>query len=337
MRPIAFAAALAAGTALLASPAVAAAGGGETLFVDPQGNGPLPCDRADPCALEFAVDEASDADRVRVLPGRYELEGTLTIDSAGAVRGVRGRPARLVAGDFIAVHASSSTSPGISDLVVRSRSQGLFAPFSSGVFERLRLVGADDNQATCSVPEAPGVLRDTLCVNRGGGPAVGVGVSALGTYDEDFRLVNVTGVARSGTSAAADGLSASFSTLTSDSVVDNTVIARNSILRGGGAGTDVQGQTSGPGTETLDITLARSNFRATVGAGNTTITQPGSGRNQTATPRFVRPSRNDYRQRESSPTVDAGGNDPVLGAFDFEGDPRELGRRVDIGADELAG
>ena len=83
------------------------------------------------------------------------------------------------------------------------------------------------------------------------------------------------------------------------------------------------------------ISLTGSNY-ATVGTSGsgTSVTPAGTGSNRTETPILVAPAAGDFRQVTGSPTIDTGTASPLLGSFDFDGQPRVQGAAVDIGADE---
>jgi hypothetical protein len=66
-------------------------------------------------------------------------------------------------------------------------------------------------------------------------------------------------------------------------------------------------------------------------AGGSVVSHEG---NKTALPAFVDAGAGDYHQLVSSPTVDAGLPDSLLGASDIDGDPRQFGSQPDMGADE---
>src|SRR5436190_8535806 len=67
----------------------------------------------------------------------------------------------------------------------------------------------------------------------------------------------------------------------------------------------------------------------------------GADGNQATKPVFVNAAAGDYRQAPGSPTIDAGLEAPINGAFDVDGDTRTLGNTdvgagtTDIGADEF--
>jgi hypothetical protein len=89
--------------------------------------------------------------------------------------------------------------------------------------------------------------------------------------------------------------------------------------------------------DTAVVTLDHSNYatEAEEGAGTATVTDPGSGANQTVAPLFVNAAGGDFHQRARSPTIDAGAADPLLGPVDLDGQPRSQGAAPDIGADEF--
>jgi hypothetical protein len=95
----------------------------------------------------------------------------------------------------------------------------------------------------------------------------------------------------------------------------------------------------------IAITLAHSSYTSeqeiTNGGGvAATVTDPGTGTNQTSAPVFVNAVAGDFHQAAGSPTLDAGVLDASTGPTDFEGDARAIRATAacpalpDIGADE---
>jgi hypothetical protein len=320
-------------TALAAALGAAGSAAASTLYAAPDGDGPFPCERTDPCELAFAVEQTGSTDELLVLPGTYELAETLEINF-GNVHGKPRRPPRLVSTDDLAVWAPVGEAR-IADMTIRSTTgQALNAGLSETTVERVRAIAAPGNPdiAACTVPEAPGLLRDVACINTGPGPAIGLSVFAGGTLTIEYHLVNVTAVALSDSSGAAAGL-----TFGAGGGLTMEPHVTNSILAGGAAAFDVQTASSAP-TATVDMTVANSNFDSSDQGAGTSIVFAGG--NQTDPPAFVDPAAFDLRQLATSPTIDRGRNDPghaALGALDFAGGPRVAGRRVDIGADEFDG
>ena len=81
------------------------------------------------------------------------------------------------------------------------------------------------------------------------------------------------------------------------------------------------------------VTLATSNYDNVNTVAGGTVTPPGTATNQTAAPVFADTTL--FHQATTSPTVDAGAADVDAGTTDLDGDARQLGKAVDIGADEL--
>jgi hypothetical protein len=109
-----------------------------------------------------------------------------------------------------------------------------------------------------------------------------------------------------------------------------TVNLVNVIARG--AGTDLLASTDSSGAPAT-ITATRTNYGNGVTLGSNAAIVDGGG-NQSSSPVFVNPFTGDYRQAAGAPTIDAGLDEPIDGAFDVDGDPRRIGT-TDIGADEF--
>jgi hypothetical protein len=301
-----------------------------TFFASPQGDGKFPCERPDPCPLPYALDQAGDLDEVVVLPGTYQLAEALEIEF-GKVHGVRSKPARLI-GDPAGIRTSFG-HPRVSDLVVRTtEDSAVNAGLGEARYERIRAVSADDTAPACTVPESPGFIHNTACVNSGGGPGVGISVFAGGTLTIEYELLNVTALATSTSSPTAFG--ASF---TAGGGLTMAPYVANSILAGGDSASDVHTER-GAMTSTVELVLDHDALDTNDQGMGTTITFAGG--NELGEPAFVNPGTFDLRQLATSPTINGGVASPdhgELGRFDFEGERRTFGRRPDIGADEFTG
>jgi hypothetical protein len=121
--------------------------------------------------------------------------------------------------------------------------------------------------------------------------------------------------------------------------VNVTVDAKNVIADGG----SIDVQASGQSGATTSITFEHSNYATAIPVGGGSITDPGTGTNQTAPPVFVDAAAGDFHQAATSPTVDAGALDGFTGGLDVDGDSRSLEgdgecpTLPDIGADEYPG
>jgi hypothetical protein len=178
-----------------------------------------------------------------------------------------------------------------------------------------------------------GVLRDTVCRTTGSGSNFAAGIQVGGTLSTPLtvRLRNVTAVA-TGTGPAAVGVLASKGAGTASVTVD----AKNVIAIGQ---VDASALAVSGGTST--VALEYSNYDTQSETAGSTVTDPGTGTNQTAAPLLANPAGGDYHQLPGSPTIDAGGSVDLLGTLDFESEPRAVDAdcsgvaEPDIGADEL--
>jgi hypothetical protein len=301
----------------------------------PAGTGPAAtCPQSDPCDLDTAVEDLSvvDDDEVIVTPGTYTIT-TLEVSDAIDLHGQASQPPPTI---------NASGSPGIGifdaatvrDLKIEAASfEALRLSAAGALVERVSAHAAGGGGTACSVFSSV-MIRDSLCRNSGtNSRGVGANLSTFaGTYTA--RLRNVTAV---GTSY---GLGFDYS----GPGVDFAVDAKNVIADGGSA--DARATSAG-GASTV-VTLANSNYateqESTIGGGlAATVTDPGTGTNQTAAPLFVNAGAGDFHQQAGSPTIDAGVLDGFTGSGDFEGDARSLEgdglcpTAPDIGADELVG
>ncbi len=114
-----------------------------------------------------------------------------------------------------------------------------------------------------------------------------------------------------------------------------TVLATNVIARATGpSGTDLDIETDGSPNTTATFTPDHSNFSTSFVFGTGASVTPSST-DQTQAPVFTNASLGDFHQASGSPTIDHGADDPANGTSDFEGDPRTLNGKTDIGADEF--
>ena len=112
-----------------------------------------------------------------------------------------------------------------------------------------------------------------------------------------------------------------------------TIDGVNVIARGGA--TDAKASDDGSLDASGTVTLANSNFSTRDESGASTVTDPLTAGNQTAPPLFVNAAGGDLHQQATSPTVNAGTNDALLGERDIDNAPRIQEGIPDIGADEF--
>ena len=310
-RPIATAAVTGGALLALALPAHALSA---TRYASPSGTGSS-CSQAVPCGVTEAVNSAGPTDEVIVKAGTYNLGNTpLTVAGGMNVHGAAGEAMpQLNFGTpgFSAISVSGSGR--IARLRVRVTGPLGGVLLNAGTLGEQLDVRVTD-LAACAVQLA--TLRSSACTGSG---ANSEGVIASG--DGPVILRNVTAV------GGSYGLDAFAGNAGENLVVD----AVNSVFSGGTA--DIATFPSGGGAS-ADVDAASSNFATVDESGDSDVTAPGTGANQTAEPGFVNASAGDFHQLPGSPTRNAGTADPSIGTFDFEGDPRLQGTAPDIGADE---
>jgi hypothetical protein len=313
----------AAATLLFAASASAA-----VRYAEPGGDGPAgSCPKSNPCDIQDAVEDptVADGDEVVLLGGTYALPLTddVEVDEAIDLHGVAGETRPLISavdGPALDVVAPAR----IHDLRAHSvNERGLDSFGGAPIVERV--VVTSENARACYPPEAPGVLRDSVCYSEGTGvEAVGALVSTNGSIN--YQLRNVTAIA---TGAGSHGIN--FQT-------DNGIFLVNvRNLIADGPAIDVRAAETGTGG--VAIALQHSNYAvASPNGGGVAVTQPGTVNNQTAPAELVDPTASNFRQLPGSPTIDAGGGPPdvdLLGSLDFDRQPRIQASAPDIGADEF--
>ncbi|MBJ7355904.1 hypothetical protein [Nocardioides sp.] len=309
-----------------ASPAAAAA----VRWASPTGTGdPTVCSQVAPCDLETAVEHASvqAGDEVVVTPGDYNVT-TLSVDKAITLHGQAGQPRpKITTAGSVTVGAAATVRD--LDLVHNTNGPGLWTNTAGAVVERvtskMTAVGGFACAATATSTWRDSVCWATATNSRGMGSNAGFPAST-----RTITLRNVTAV------GVAGGLSFDFNGTGINVIID----AKNVIASSPAA--DVR--AAGDNGASVQITLTNSNYaeetELSTGGGFGSVTDPGSGTNQTAAPVFVEAANGDFRQAGGSPTIDAGVADPANGSADFEGDPRAARgtaacpELVDIGADE---
>ncbi len=283
-----------------------------------------------PCTIERAVEVvAVSGDDVTLRPGTYNLTDDLTFleTSFGAIT-VHGAPG---ARPQINVALSAPTIAGvvvrgtIRDVTIvetgSSPTQLLQVEQSTDLAERVFVHATLDNTVACDVS---GTIRDSVCWAEGDG-AVAARISRGPTFSGTATLRNVTAIA-SGTGGV--GVQAGAGGANSNA----TLNGRNVIARGAGFDAEAVG---GGTSATVDLDF--SNYETQNEVGNGTVTDPGTLNNETADPVFRDAANGDFHQTGASGgTTDQGTDTVALGAFDIDGQTRDLGANPDIGADELA-
>jgi hypothetical protein len=286
---------------------------------------PNPADPTNPpCSLRRAVETvAQTSDEVIVAPGSYNLGSpSLSIVKAINVHGQDGaaRPQIL----------SSSGSFGVGISIPGAVLRRVEIDYSGGL-QALDVFGGMAEQVvvhssglySCLV-HYDTTLRDSVCLNTAGG--IGVELQSLGATSS-ANLRNVTAIA---SGAGSYGIQVE----TNNNGDEQDAVAKNVIASGVAA--DVRADANAGGAVST-ITMSNSNYATeseeTPVGGTATVTDPGTGTNQTAVPIFTDPGTF-FHQGAASPTIDAGAADGLLGTLDLDGEARTMGAAPDIGADE---
>ena len=303
----------------LASPAQAAT----VRYAVPGGSAANNCTSpATACSIDKAVNQAAAGDEVILASGTYNMGPTSLSNSQFGVyvHGVAGQPRPVIAtsADFgLALFGAASR---VADLTI-DQSGGLYGlnVFASGVL--VQRVEVRTSAVIACTAGISGVARDLLCVTSA---VNGVALdNSWGSGTFTLTLRNVTAI---GSGPGSYGIRA-------DASGDETnldISARNVIAWGLAA--DIRSTEVGNNSES-DVLLTNSNYDTIEEGGGGNVSNVGSvSSNQTAQPVLVAPS---YQQVNTSPTIDKGGSDGLLGTIDLDGNPRKIGSAVDIGADEF--
>jgi hypothetical protein len=305
--------------AMLAIPAAAC---GATRYASSNGGTVPGCPLMTPCSLEYAITAAEAGDTIQIGLDHYEVSANivasvpLTIEGLTppplGVRGERQPPARIVGAPGV-TPLESEKRLTVRKLAIESTEPDLasLAVFGEGsVFDHLILRASGSSGVVALRPGSNFVLTDSLLVGSG---ASSGGLFVQGAEAGTSELRNDTIVA-SGTGSVALGL---FTTKPGATVVVRGV---NVIANGA---TDVSsGATPGAvGTIALD----HSNWDTSQGAVTGTAIQ-------TIPPVFMDQT---FHEAESSPTVDAGVNDPANGVTDLDGNPRALSAHPSCGTGDV--
>lgn len=295
-------------TALIAALLVPATATAATRYAAPTGGMVPGCAQLTPCSLEYAIAAASPGDEVVVTPGQYTLGATIETETPLWIHGPQGdaKP-RIFAANMSVL--KSFVPQRISDLTLESNNNPdgtLFLPADGTVLERLEIFarGAESlglragNNFT---------MTDTLIFAENSIDATGIFIQ--GTGSGSVQLRNDTIVAE-----GSNGVGLAVFMVAKNSAL--TVEATNVIASG--TRVDALAQKSPEATgSTVAAHFDHSNLDVTEGAVTST-------NGQIAPPQFTPPNPRGFEQAPTSPTIDAGVNDPQNGPVDIRGVPRAL-------------
>src|SRR3954447_2157896 len=275
------------------------------------------------CNVVTAVNAADTGDEVILAPGIYgsptRITTALFVNKANVrIHGTAGQPRPRLLFSVSDARAVELDGPGdrMSRVELDNLSgDGIFmVPGASadGIVSSISASGS-----ACTVQ---GTLVDSVC-RAAGPPPAGVAVAVGGVTTFTAVLRNVTGYA-----VGASSLGLRVSGSTPGHVTAN---ATNSIFRGA---TGVQTATDSMPATQVRLNIDHSNFTSAVNDPQGLVHR-GAG-NQTAAPAFVNAGAGNFHLLSTSPTINAGVDAAANGPVDFDGDPRRIGNRTDIGADE---
>lgn len=284
------------------------------------------------CTLGFAVSGAANGDQVILGAGTYSVLSRLNVTSAISIEGAPGvtplpriesidnsGALNIVAGG-VAIRRLDIESPVLGG-------QGVLSAFggSSTLIEgvKVKAVGAGVGVMGNGV-----TLRDSL--------VIGTGVLNGAT------AVQITGTVVGSTIVGDQGDSVALTIDNGFFTGSESVVVRNSILRGGSSfdarvSDQHAGQPSRDARLDIDYSLYGAGRIHLAGEPGDAFLDAGSN-NVTGSPALLVAAAQgaDVHQLASSPTVNAGSAAAAnIGTVDFEGDPRIIGSAPDIGADEF--
>jgi len=322
---------------------------GTVRFAAPGGTGTDPCaDPADPCSLFTAADQSAPGttigagDEVRLAPGAYAGSGdlgpslSLSLPAGISLRGVPGRHRPVISQQGSSAEAAVvARADAIADLEIDSDGRRAILLEGDGTVVDGVVARTTANGAISCDQAGGGTIRDTVCLASGTeAVALGASVAADGTTTL-ATLRNVTALAAGFRSFGLDYELRGISEPPTMLVDALDVIARGRSKDVFAAGRGLSG-TPGSGA-VVEIALRNSDYvsqeTAAADGGVAAVTPPGSGSNIVADPLLA---SDEFHERETSPTVDAGAADAQSGGADIDGQPRRNGPAPDIGADEFA-
>jgi hypothetical protein len=287
------------------------------------------CTADAPCSLEAAINgvdtnHVQSGDEVIVLPGTYGSStdpkppltdmgatGSIPLHIHGQAGGARPVIFSDTTGSSITLNDPGSTLSHLEFDNV-STHNGTAINLTAG--DAADVVGVAFAQGSVGCELLDGALTDAICADGGAaGAAIEADTSSApsGSYTASIHAVTAWATGDSSTGLRVHAISGT----------PNTVGASNSIFHGT---TDVD--ASGSSTANLD----HSSFATKSAGGGATI---NSGAGNVGAAQLIDPSRENFREQATSPTVDAGtsGSTPT----DIYGTLRTLGTATDIGAAEL--
>ena len=307
----------------------------DVRYAEPGGDGPAAtCPETNPCSLSVAAEDPAvgDGDEILLLPGTHDVQG-IPGDGLDSIDAISIRPLDpasrpvITAANANVVVSLRATGASVTDVEIRSTGGDGTALFLAGATaERVRAQA--QSGGGCGVIEGA-VIRDSLCIDSGGGPGAFTNTSDP-SEDQSGALSNVTAISTVAGSDAYGLFAGAF-----DTASIATLTVHNTIAVGAAGSPDAYADRNA-GATSATIELTNSNFDLVGQEGGGSVTAPGSGENQTAPPVFAAPAAGDFHEAAGSPTINAGSPDFLyFGPLDLDRAPRTQGPAPDIGAYEF--
>lgn len=306
--------------ALVAFLAPQSAAATTTRYASPTGSGNT-CSQAAPCDVKTALEGAASGNHVDIRgdQGDYAIGSPILAKDHIVVVGSHGRPRLILSNGYLQFNAST-----LQNLYVQSPApdRAAFALYSGSTADRVLVKNGGTGHA-CYLESS--TLTNSVCW---AGSSADLAIETDGS--NTLRNVTAYGGSRAAILVFARNECACLT-------AKLTMV--NVIARAATGGNDLE--LNSDGSSTVRVKPTYSNYVTTLLAGPGALTKTvivTSGTNQTSAstrPKFVNAAAGNFREKASSPTVNAGTNAAANGTQDLYGDARIQNGRTDIGATEF--
>jgi len=290
-------------------------------YASPGGSG-TECSAAKPCKITEAVANATAGAEVIVNPGKYSLTATLATPTTITIHGVVGKPRpELVFSGALQSGLNVKFGSTLRYVEIEQAAASLALLVSGSTVDQVIASGSGSNSETAGIINS--TIRNSIVTASGTGGRALRTASDGGTVSGTYRNVTAVASGAGGLPIEAYGESTGKATIQLVNVI---------AWAGPGAISFLARTDSSPGAQATIIsthTAYQSSDKVGIGAA---LVSNGGDRGEE--PTFRNPGTGDYRQTAGSYMIDAGVDDAINGAFDYEGDLRTIGT-TDIGADEF--
>ena len=290
---------------------------------------------ANACSLSTALSGAATGDEV-IIAGNLGTYGTAAAPLGAlatsnavyqlSVHGEAGepRPVIFTSGGLTVFCGSDANCGTVSNLDVELTTDGTALDSNMNVDHVIAHARAG---GTACSPPLEGSVINSVCVADDNGTGLSDGLEgSSGTQTLTITLRNDTIYSNGGA-----GMNMEFDT--SGTGATTFDVPMTNVIAHGTPDIATNALNSG-GTTTINITTDHSDFATTAPSGNGTSHITSGAGDVTTPPAFVDAAADDLHEAAGSPTIDAGIADPADGTTDLDGNPRTIGPDPDIGAYE---